>query len=554
MTLAKNQLHQGDCIELLKSLDAESVDLVFADPPFNIGYKYDVYDDKKQEEDYLRWSLEWMSQVHRVLKSDGTFWLAIGDEYAAELKVEAKKIGFQCRSWVIWYYTFGVNCVNGFSRSHTHLFHFVKDPKRFTFNRLNPQIRVQSARQLVYADARANPNGRLPDNTWITRPQDAPLSFGPSHDTWYFARVAGTFKEREGFHGCQMPEQLLARIIRVSSNPQDLVLDPFGGSGTTLCVAKKLGRQFMGFELSEEYARKIELRLEKTQVGDSVDGPEDPIESAPSTAKGKKRPKPFDDQTEQSVIRAYRTIASKYGYEFLLCNKELNREFIQHCLDQGLGGSAEVWNRYLVQLANENKLPSSPTSQKPKNALQLQPDLFDTIGYASEIAMRLIQIDYRKSFDEILLNPDFAVEFDRLANLYGPHEHSATSLDYRLAALEICRRSRLAAKPASRELDTWLDAHPKLPQLILSQSPWHLDFSGVYVLFANETPVYISESRNMRRQIEAISANQEWKKLGIDRAQFVALEGSLASRYKVKAILAQHLQPMLNCPLLIESH
>ncbi|MFM8402741.1 MAG: DNA methyltransferase, partial [Pirellula sp.] len=60
MTLAKNQLHQGDCIELLKSLSAGSVDLVFADPPFNIGYKYDVYDDKKQEEDYLRWSLEWI--------------------------------------------------------------------------------------------------------------------------------------------------------------------------------------------------------------------------------------------------------------------------------------------------------------------------------------------------------------------------------------------------------------------------------------------------------------------------------------------------------------
>ncbi|MFN9347771.1 MAG: DNA-methyltransferase, partial [Planctomycetota bacterium] len=220
MTLAKNQLHQGDCIELLKSLPPGTVDLVFADPPFNIGYKYDVYDDKKQEEDYLQWSLEWIGQVHRVLKPDGTFWLAIGDEYAAELKVEAKKIGFHCRSWVIWYYTFGVNCVNGFSRSHTHLFHFIKDPNRFTFNRLNPQIRVQSARQLVYADARANPNGRLPDNTWITRPQDAPLSFSPSHDTWYFARVAGTFKEREGFHGCQMPEQLLARIIRASSNPQ----------------------------------------------------------------------------------------------------------------------------------------------------------------------------------------------------------------------------------------------------------------------------------------------------------------------------------------------
>ena len=60
--------------------------------------------------------------------------------------------------------------------------------------------------------------------------------------------MAGTFKEREGFHGCQMPEQLLGRIIRCSSNPSDVVLDPFGGSGTTFSVAKKLGRQWLGFE------------------------------------------------------------------------------------------------------------------------------------------------------------------------------------------------------------------------------------------------------------------------------------------------------------------
>ena len=107
----------------------------------------------------------------------------------------------------------------------------------------------------MYADKRDNPNGRLPDDTWILRPQDLPEGFQPADDTWYFARVAGTFKERQGFHGCQMPEQLLGRIIRVSSNPGDIVLDPFAGSGTTLAAAKKLGRKWIGCELSEEYAR-----------------------------------------------------------------------------------------------------------------------------------------------------------------------------------------------------------------------------------------------------------------------------------------------------------
>ena len=146
MTLRPNEIHLGDCVEKLSEIKAGSVDLVFADPPFNIGYQYDVYDDQRPGEDYQEWCSKWMSEVHRVLKPSGTFWLAIGDEYAAELKVLAgNNIGFHCRSWVIWYYTFGVNCVRGFSRSHTHLFHFVKDPNSFTFNAKNPAVRVLSA-------------------------------------------------------------------------------------------------------------------------------------------------------------------------------------------------------------------------------------------------------------------------------------------------------------------------------------------------------------------------------------------------------------------------
>ena len=124
----------------------------------------------------------------------------------------------------------------------------VKDPDEFTFNA--EAIRVPSARQLVYGDRRANPTGRLPDDTWILRPQDLPDGFTAEEDTWYFPRVCGTFKERAGWHGCQMPEQLLGRIIRACSNPGELVLDPFAGSGTTLAVAKKLGRRYLGFELS----------------------------------------------------------------------------------------------------------------------------------------------------------------------------------------------------------------------------------------------------------------------------------------------------------------
>jgi len=287
LTTRLNTVHQGDCIAGMKTLGDGVVDLAFADPPFNIGYDYDVYHDKLESENYLAWSRDWTAEVVRVLRPTGTFWLAIGDEYAAELKVMLQRDhGLVCRSWVVWYYTFGVNCKAKFSRSHAHLFHMVKDPKHFTFNA--EAVRVPSARQLVYGDRRANPTGRLPDDTWILRPQDVPKGFRPDEDTWYFPRVCGTFKERAGWHGCQMPEQLLGRIIRASSREGELVLDPFAGSGTTLAVAKKLGRKFVGYELSKDYCEQIRQRLRKTRSGDPLDGAEEPLASAPSTAQGRR--------------------------------------------------------------------------------------------------------------------------------------------------------------------------------------------------------------------------------------------------------------------------
>ena len=434
MTLQKNKIHQGDCVKQLAKLDAGSVDLVFADPPFNIGYDYDVYDDAQNAQDYLDWCGQWIQGVHRALKPDGTFWLAIGDEYAAELKIESQKAGFHCRSWVIWYYTFGVNCANGFSRSHTHLFHFVKDPKNFTFARPNPNIRVKSARQLVYADNRANPAGRLPDNTWITRPQDAPSSFRPNHDTWFFARVAGTFKEREGFHGCQMPEQLLARIIRASSKPYDLVLDPFGGSGTTLCVAKKLNRNWMGFELSKEYVKHIKSRLANTDVGEKIDGPEDPVESAPNTSSGKKRKKKsFDDETIQAVVESFVAAGDGFPADYLLCDKDLNKQFLKECRKRGVKGNATVWNRLLLRLRKSSSLPKS-TRRPPI----VTADELNSYGYASEVAWRLVSEEFRMpdclpvSLDDILCCPDMADYFDQIAKLYGPVHFDVSSLQLSL--------------------------------------------------------------------------------------------------------------------------
>ncbi|MEM8947410.1 MAG: site-specific DNA-methyltransferase, partial [Planctomycetota bacterium] len=474
-SLQLGKIHQGDCIKLMKKIDDGSIDLVFADPPFNIGYEYDEYDDRQDDEKYLAWCEDWITEVHRILKPNGTFWLAIGDEYAAELKVAAQRnVGFFTRSWVIWYYTFGVNCVNGFSRSHTHLFHFVKDKKKFTFDKPSPQIRVKSARQLVYADVRANPDGRLPDNTWIIRPQDAPKSFSPNHDTWYFARVAGTFKEREGFHGCQMPEQLLARIIRASSRPHDIVFDPFSGSGTTLCVAKKLGRRWLGTELSKDYARYISQRLEKTKAGEPIDGPEDPIESAPSTAVGKRRKKSFDEDSKRAVIEAYQKAGKGFPADYLLCDSSLNAEFVSQCKRNGISGNAFVWNHLLLNLRKQKRLPRATRKPEVINAKQM-----NLYGFASEVAWRLLAIDYEKTLDDILCSPEFAREFDRIAAMFGPED--VTSIEYRRAAFSIRKRTKSARETAAEKFSEWMKKKLKPIALDDLRSP-KFEAPGIYIL------------------------------------------------------------------------
>jgi site-specific DNA-methyltransferase (adenine-specific) len=266
-----NQLHYGDCIARLGELPAGSVDLVFADPPFNIGYEYDVYHDKRSHADYLAWTEKWLAAAERVLNPTGSFFLAIGDEFVAEHKVRMDALGLTLRNWIVWHYTFGVNCTKKFNRSHAHILYYAKDAKRFTFN--PDGIRVPSARQTTYADARANPVGKLPDDTWVLRPQETDRHFQPESDTWFVSRVCGTFKERTG-HPCQMPEAVLERIIRVATNENDIVLDPFAGSGTTLAVAKKLGRRWFGCELSEEYAKGVRERLDAIRFGEGIPEPE----------------------------------------------------------------------------------------------------------------------------------------------------------------------------------------------------------------------------------------------------------------------------------------
>lgn len=555
-----NTILQGDCLGLLKELEAESVDLAFADPPFNIGYEYDQYEDDHAAEDYIGWCTDWMTQLHRVLRPTGSFWLAIGDEYAADLRVAAQReIGFTPRNWVVWYYTFGQNCKRKFNRSHVHLFHFVKDEALHTFNAEDPLVRVPSARALVYGDKRANPTGRLPDDTWILRPQDLqnePLAMQPMDDTWYYSRVAGTFKERQGFHGCQMPEQLLGRIVRISSNPGDLVLDPFSGSGTTLAVAKKLGRDWLGFDLSDDYVQYANERLEKASEGDDLSGPYDPVGSSPTTAAGRKlkghpllptfKPEDFEAEDvkeeatveEEATQRAESTQRSEvpfvkaskvgddsapstlslrelqqqvlteaflaahdgYSVDWLLCDPELQDKFHAACGEAGLIGRASDWNRELLKLRKAGKLKTDAPAKK----VEVTAEEADRFNFAAEIAWAELQRKFPGwSLDALFCSPGKAFLFDRTASKYLAERTDAARL--RWAALRLRKARHSLAEEAHQY-------HYVFNTRDFSRfQPWgrmrfdRLDGQrGLYLLRnRSKEPVYLGETQNLGERLAA---------------------------------------------------
>lgn len=261
-------VHVGDCIQYMKTLPKRSVPLIVTDPPYNIGYEYDGYDDKRSPQEYLAWCSAWLLRATELLTDNGSMWIVINDAYVSEIDVTVKKLGLTKRSHVIWHYTFGQHIKTKLTPSHAHLLYYVKSEKDFTFN----PPKVPSARQMLYNDKRAAVDGRNPDDTWILRPQWCQEGFYDSMDTWHVPRTNGTFKERAGTPN-QLPERLVGRIISMCSNPEDMVFDPFAGSGTVLAVAKKLGRNYLGAELSTKYALVAVDRILAAAVGQELSGP-----------------------------------------------------------------------------------------------------------------------------------------------------------------------------------------------------------------------------------------------------------------------------------------
>ena len=247
--LYKNQngaLFQDDSLEWLKSIQSESIDLIFADPPYNI--KKADWDKFESQEKYIQWSMQWIKEAHRILKPSGTLYICGFSEILADIKHPAMQYFKSCR-WLIWYYKNKANLGNDWGRSHESILHLRKNKKC----KLNiDDIRIPYSRHTLkypehpQAETSQYGNNKRKD-TWRPHPMGA-----KPRDVIEVPTTCNGMGEKTK-HPTQKPEELVRKFVLASSNEGDIVLDPFSGSGTTLVVAEQLGRKWLGCDINPEY-------------------------------------------------------------------------------------------------------------------------------------------------------------------------------------------------------------------------------------------------------------------------------------------------------------
>jgi len=258
------QLFQGDSIVWLQSLPSESVDLIFADPPYNI--KKAEWDQFESQEHYIQWSMQWIKEAARVLTKIGTLYICGFSEVLADLKHPAMKYFSACK-WLIWYYKNKANLGNDWGRSHESILHLRKDRRSFTVNL--DDIRIPYGKHTLkypahpQAESSQYGNGGKRHDIWTPHPQGA-----KPKDVIEIPTTCNGMEEKTP-HPTQKPEELLRRLILGSSHEGDIILDPFSGSGTTLVVAEQLQRQWLGCDLCAEYnewaIKRLETVIHKTK-------------------------------------------------------------------------------------------------------------------------------------------------------------------------------------------------------------------------------------------------------------------------------------------------
>ena len=238
----------GNSLDILSSIEPESVDLITTDPPYNLSKDYGNTNDNLNHDDYLNFSRKWLTEIKRILKPTGTIYLFMGMRYISYIYVILEReLGFLFNSWITWYYTQGIGKTKGFSPRHDDILMFTKS-KDFKFNLDNVRIPQKYYRSIN------NMRGSNPGNVWE------------------FSHLHYCNANREK-HPTQKPEALFERMILASSDENDLILDPFCGSGTSLRVCQQLNRRCIGIEINDEYVSAVKERLSQPFDGfDSIDG------------------------------------------------------------------------------------------------------------------------------------------------------------------------------------------------------------------------------------------------------------------------------------------
>jgi adenine-specific DNA-methyltransferase len=236
----------GDALSALQDIADGSVDLVFADPPYNIGKNFSGHKDKwKKDEDYLNWCYRWIDLCVQKLRPNGSFYVMTSTQFMPYFDIYLRD-KLEILSRLVWYYdSSGVQAKNFYGSMYEPILYCVKDSDHYTFNAHEILVEAKTGAQRKLIDHRKNPprvynSEKIPGNVWE------------------FSRVRYRMDEYEN-HPTQKPIALLERIIKASSNEGDTVLDPFSGTFTTGFVSKSLQRNFIGIELQEEYV-KIGLR------------------------------------------------------------------------------------------------------------------------------------------------------------------------------------------------------------------------------------------------------------------------------------------------------
>lgn len=246
-----HQILCGDCRELIPTLG--KFQQVIADPPFNINQKYVGYSDNLRQDVFDKFTEEWIDVCWQAC--DGTMALHGPDNLAEAYLAISRRMNMRRIAWVNWHFRFGQCSRRNWINSRCHLIIFSKH-KAHTWN---PESVLVESDRVKYGDKRVAETERggmrLPGTIWGV-PSDGP----------YWGRVQGTNAERRGKHPNQLPEVYIARAIKAYTNPGDRLLDPFCGSGTTVAVAKALGRNCITIDVSQPTVESAMERLKRGAI------------------------------------------------------------------------------------------------------------------------------------------------------------------------------------------------------------------------------------------------------------------------------------------------